>query len=273
MPIVYAEHLHVALDGKPILHDLGFALEPGTWVGLLGPNGSGKTTLLRTLGGLLPYTGTLDVLGRPVRAWRPRELARRLAFVRQATALSFDFTVEELVLLGRAPHKGWLEGDTRADRARVREALARVDLTGFEHRSMLSLSGGEQQRVLLAQALVQEAEILLLDEPTAHLDVHHQFEFVQHVHGLVRQGHTVIAAFHDLELAARFADRLVVLDRGHLAAAGPPQDVLTTSLLADVFRMDAELVRDDEGILHIHYRAPLPDVNSPRRPLQPTLTS
>ncbi|WP_456427239.1 ABC transporter ATP-binding protein [Rhodocaloribacter sp.] len=257
MPAVFADRLNVSLDGKAILRDLGFTVEAGTWVGLLGPNGSGKTTLLRTLGGLLPYTGTLTLFDRPVHAWKPRALARRLAFVRQATTLSFDFTVEELVLLGRAPHKGWLDVDTRADRKRVQAALAQVDLAGFESRSMLSLSGGEQQRVLLAQALVQEAEILLLDEPTAHLDVHHQFEFIDHVHGLVKAGRTVIAAFHDLELAARFADLVLVLDRGRLAAAGPPRDVLTEDLLASVFRMKTRLEPSDGGILRIHYLAPL----------------
>ncbi len=257
MPAVFADRLNVSLDGKAILRDLGFTVEAGTWVGLLGPNGSGKTTLLRTIGGLLPYAGTLRLFGREVRTWKPRELARRLAFVRQATPLSFDFTVEELVLLGRAPHKGWLDLDTRADRERVRAALERVDLAGFESRSILSLSGGERQRVLLAQALVQEAEILLLDEPTVHLDVHHQFEFVDHVHGLVEAGRTVIAVFHDLELAARFADQVLVLDRGRLAAAGPPREVLTEDLLASVFRMKARLESADGDSVHIHYLAPI----------------
>lgn len=257
MPAVFADRLNVSLDGKAILRDLGFTVEAGTWVGLLGPNGSGKTTLLRTIGGLLPYTGTLMLFDRPVHAWKPRALARRLAFVRQATTLSFDFTVEEIVLLGRAPHKGWLDLDTRADRERVREALAQVDLAGFEARPMRSLSGGEQQRVFLAQALVQEADLLLLDEPTAHLDVHHQFEFTDHVHGLVKAGRTVIAAFHDLELAARFADQVLVLNRGRLAAAGPPRDVLSEDLLASVFRMKARLEPADDGILRIHYLAPL----------------
>ncbi|GIV61573.1 ABC transporter ATP-binding protein [Rhodocaloribacter litoris] len=257
MPALVAENLSVVLDGKPVLRELGFTVEAGTWVGLLGPNGSGKTTLLRAIGGLLPYAGTLRVLGREVRAWKPQALARHLAFVRQSASLLFDFTVEELVLLGRAPHKGWLETDTRADRERVRRALARVDLAGFEKRSMLSLSGGEQQRVFLAQALVQEAELLLLDEPTAHLDVHHQFEFIDHVRGLVRAGCTVIAAFHDLELAARFADRILVLDRGRLAAAGPPARVLTADLIAGVFRMEARLYPAEDGSLRIHYVGPL----------------
>jgi len=256
-PILLADRLHVALDAKPILHEIGFTIEAGTWVGLLGANGSGKTTLLRAISGVLPYTGTLALDGRAVATWKPRELARRLAFVRQSVALSFDFSVQELVLLGRAPHKGWLEPYAQADRQQMQHALAEVDLQGFQDRSMLSLSGGEQQRVLLAQAFVQEPDLLLLDEPTAHLDVHHQFEFMQHVDTLVQQGRTVIAAFHDLELAARYADQLLVLDQGRLVAAGPPHDVLTTALLSDVFRMDAFLHIEQDGTLRILYQGPV----------------
>jgi len=257
MALVSAEQLSVALDGTEILHDLPFEVAPGTWMGLLGPNGSGKTTLLRTLAGLLPYRGTLVLDGRPVRAWSARALARRVAFVRQTTPLSFDFSVEELVLLGRSPHKGWLERYGGDDRTSVQEALARVDLSGFARRSVLSLSGGERQRVFLAQALVQEADLLLLDEPTTHLDVHYQFEFLNVVRDLVAAGRTVIAVFHDLELAARFSDHLLVLDEGRLVADGPPQAVLTETLLAEVFRMQARLATTSAGSVRIHYEAPV----------------
>ncbi len=257
MPLITSHQLRVALDGTPILHDLTFAVEPGTWVGLLGPNGSGKTTLLRAVGGLLPYAGALTLAGRPVQAWKPQEMARQVAFVRQSTPLSFDFTVEELVLLGRSPHKGWLERHTRTDRAEVRQALARVDLDGFARRSVLSLSGGERQRVFLAQALVQQADLLLLDEPTTHLDVHYQFEFLNVVRELVQAGRTVVAVFHDIEQAARYADHLLVLDRGRLAADGPPREVLTEALLASVFRMQAHLDTTADGTLRIFYEMPV----------------
>jgi iron complex transport system ATP-binding protein len=247
----------VALDGTEILHGLQFEVASGTWIGLLGPNGSGKTTLLRTVAGLLPYAGTLLLDGRPVRDWSARAMARRVAFVRQSTPLSFDFSVEELVLLGRSPHKGWLERYGGDDRTSVQEALARVDLSGFARRSVLSLSGGERQRVFLAQALVQEADVLLLDEPTTHLDVHYQFEFLNVVRDLVATGRTVIAVFHDLELAARYADHLLVLDQGCLVADGPSPAVLTTSLLADVFRMRARLEATDGDGVRIHYLHPV----------------
>ena len=257
MPLITAHQLRVALDGTPILRDLDFEVEAGSWVGLLGPNGSGKTTLLRAISGLLPYQGTLALTDRPIESWKAPELARQMAFLRQSTPLSFDFTVEELVLLGRSPHKGWLERYTHEDHQQVRQALAHVDMDGFARRSVLSLSGGERQRVFLAQALVQESDLLLLDEPTTHLDVHHQFEFLNLVRDLVEAGRTVVAVFHDIELAARYADHLLVLNEGRLAAAGPPTAVLTEALLASVFRMQARLETAEDGKLRIYYEMPV----------------
>lgn len=254
VPLLSADHLHVTLDDTSILHELSFALEPGSWTGLLGPNGSGKTTLLRTIAGVLPYEGTLQLEGRPIRHWTPGELARRLAFVRQSPNLTFEFSVEEMVLLGRAPHKRWLQPYGAEDRSLVRRALAQVHLEGFADRSVLSLSGGEMQRVFLAQALAQEADLLLLDEPTAHLDVHYQFTFMDLVKDLAHQGRTIFAVFHDLELAARYADRLLVLQKGRLAAQGPPGDVLTRDLIASVFNMDARVFSGPDGSLRIDYR-------------------
>jgi iron complex transport system ATP-binding protein len=256
VPVYSADALHVALGGHPILHDLTFTVEAGEWVALVGPNGSGKTTLLRTLGGLLPYTGTLSLDGQPIKAWKPRSLARRLAFVRQSPTLAFDFSVEDFVLLGRAPHHRWLEGFSRADRDEVGRALAELDLETFADRSLDTLSGGEQQRVQLAQALAQGAGVLLLDEPTAHLDVHHQFDGMDRVAAL-DPPRTVVAAFHDLAFAARYADRLLVLDEGRLVAHGSPRDVLTPDLIRAVFRMDAEISSPPDQPLEIRYLAPV----------------
>jgi iron complex transport system ATP-binding protein len=257
MPLLSVDHVQVELDAQTILHGVDFRVPAGRWIGLLGPNGSGKTTLLRAIGGLIPFEGQIVLDGRPVDAFSARERARRLAFVRQAPSLSFDFTVEELVVLGRAPHRGWLESYQGEDRSRVRSALSRVDLDGFAHRSVLSLSGGELQRVFLAQALVQEADLLLLDEPTSHLDVHYQFSFMEQVRSLVREGRTVITVFHDLELAARYAERLLVLQDGHLVAEGTPASVLTPSSIADVFGMNARVDRSADGELRIEYLGPI----------------
>lgn len=257
MSLLRVDGLEVRLGGEQILSDVGFDIQPGTWVGLIGPNGSGKTTLLRAIGAHIPFGGRIELEGQSVREWAAAERARRLAFVRQKASLSFDFTVEDLVLLGRAPHRGWLQAYGATDRDRVREALAEVDLEGFESRSVLSLSGGETQRVFLAQALVQEADLLLLDEPTAHLDVHYQFTFMEQVSALVEDGRTVLAVFHDLELAARCADRLLVLGNGRLRADGPPAEVLTPERIGEIFGMRARVQRGADDTLRIDYLEPV----------------
>ncbi len=256
------EGLTVRLADRTVLHDVSFSVPRGIWLGVLGPNGSGKTTLLRTLGGLLPFDGNVRLDGRPLGEWPIRDRARRLAFVRQSLGIGFDFTVEDVVLLGRAPHRGWLSPFDRTDRQLVREALHHVDLDGFEGRSMFALSGGEQRRVLLAQALAQQADVLLLDEPTTHLDVHHQYEFLDHVRRLVDGGATAIGVFHDLELAARYTDRVLVLDDGRIGADGPAEHVLSTELIARVFLMEAETREIQEGEFSLRYHAPIP---RPRR--------
>jgi iron complex transport system ATP-binding protein len=266
MPLLSVQDLDVQLDGHEILSDVGFEIEEGTWIGLVGPNGSGKTTLLRALGAHIPFNGTIRLDGRGVAEWADRARARRLAYVRQAASLTFDFTVEELVLLGRAPHRGWLQTYRADDRALVTKALSMVDLEGFADRSVLSLSGGETQRVFLAQALVQEADLLLLDEPTSHLDVHYQFAFMEQVAALVTAGRTVLAVFHDLELAARYADRLLVLQDGRLVARGAPAAVLTPDRIAEVFGMRARTERGDDGTLRIEYEAPVSASAGPRSP-------
>ncbi len=260
--MVEASGLQVILGGRTILDELTFQIPAGSFVGLLGPNGSGKTTLIRTISGVLPYSGQLFLEGRPLQRWPRRALARRVAVVRQAPTLAFDFTVEDIVLMGRAPHKGWLEPFTAADRARVRAALTAVDLTDAAHRLIHTLSGGEQQRVFLAQALAQEADLLLLDEPTAHLDVHYQFELLERIRSLVAEGRTVVAVFHDLALAARYADRLLVLHQGRLVADGPPDEVLTEDLIARVFRMKARIHYLADGTPCIQYLHPITETTT-----------
>ena len=261
--MIEANNLSVSFGEIEILRHLKFQIHPGSWVGLIGPNGSGKTTLLRTISGLLPFEGALTIDSRSIRAWKPQELALRLAFVRQSTAHTFDFKVRDIILLGRSPHRGWLQNYSPHDYELMEQALQRVEMEGFAQRSILSLSGGELQRVLLAQALVQEADYLLLDEPTAHLDVHHRFEFLAQIRNLVVAGRTAVAVFHNLELAARFADYLLVLDRGRLVAAGPPADVLTQTLIASVFRMNTILTDDGDGALQIRYTSVIPSAKEP----------
>jgi iron complex transport system ATP-binding protein len=262
MSLLSARLCHVELAGQPIVQDVDFDVEAGSCTVLLGPNGSGKTTLLRAVGGTLPYGGRLDFDGTPVRDWPAQARARRIAFVRQAPSVSFELRVEDLAALGRTPHKRLLDGRSPADREHVRRALAAVELDGFEERSIRTLSGGELQRVFLAQALVQEADLLLLDEPTAHLDVHYQYTFLRRVRRFCREdGRTVLAALHDLERAARFADSVLVLHRdGRLAAAGPPAEVLTPALIAEVFRMEARVQTPPDEPLRIRYLGPARNV-------------
>ncbi len=256
-PLAFAATgLSVELGGTQILDTLTFSIPEGNWIGLLGPNGSGKTTLLRAMGGLLPYSGQLELRGRSLSTWKDRERAREVAFVRQHASLDFDFTVGEVVALGLAPHLKWLDQPSRDQRQRVETALSDTDLTELSDRPVSSLSGGEQQRVQLAQALAQDAAILLLDEPTAHLDVHHLYDLMERVAELVRAGRTVVAAFHDLAFAARYADHLFVLDQGELAAEGPPVDVLSPELIRNVFRMEAEIETNADGI-QVRYLAPV----------------
>jgi len=259
MSLLTAEDVSVALDGHQILTAISFEVREGAWVGLLGPNGSGKTTLLRALSENVPYEGQIRLEERPLADWAGHERARRMAFLRQAPSLSFEFTVRELVLLGRTPHKGWVRPYRSHDRDLVRRALRHVDLDGMGDRSVLSLSGGETQRVFLAQALVQQADLLLLDEPTAHLDVHYQFAFLERVASLIGQGRTVLSVFHDLELAARYADRLLVLEDGRLRAQGPPAEVLTPTRIAETFGMRARIRKNTTGPLRIEYLEPIFD--------------
>lgn len=247
----------VQILSTPILNQLQFSLLPGTITGLIGPNGCGKTTLLRAISGYLSYTGSILLDGHEITHWSRRKLAQKLSFVRQAPWLSFDFTVEELVLLGLLPRKSLLESITSRDRIALETVLDQVGLSGFSKRTLHSLSGGERQRAYLAQAILQDSNLLLLDEPTTHLDVCHQYQFLELVKELVDHGKTVLAVFHDLELAARYSDRLLVMHQGRLAVSGTPNHILTEQLLADVFGMHAHIGLSQSGNHRIYYESPL----------------
>ena len=246
-----------ALGAQPVLADVSFEIAPGTLVAVVGPNGAGKTTLLRALAGLVPYGGRLAMDGRAVQAWAPRERARHLAFVRQAPGGGEAFTVRETVALGRAPHLAWAAALTAAADAAVEAALDALGLAALADRPLGALSGGERQRVALAQAVAQDTPALLLDEPTAHLDVRHALDLLVRARALADAGRTVVAAVHDLGLAARFADRLLVIADGTLAADGPPGAVLTPALLASAFGVEATVSPGPDGPL-VRYLASLP---------------
>jgi ABC-type cobalamin/Fe3+-siderophores transport system ATPase subunit len=219
------------------LHHVSLAVAAGELVALLGPNGSGKTTLVRLALGLLPaQSGAALVLGRPADQWSRRDLARRVGVVAQREDNLFPQRVGETVRLGRYPHLGPWASEGPRDREAVAHALARCDVAELTDRWLWSLSGGEYQRVRIARALAQEPELLVLDEPTTSLDVRHEMELFELVRDLVsREGLGALLVTHDVNLAARFADRLVLLSRGTVAAAGAPGDVLRREVVEEVF--------------------------------------
>ncbi|AQA10761.1 ABC transporter ATP-binding protein [Streptomyces malaysiensis] len=248
------DRLHVTLDRNPILRDVSLQARKGDIVGLVGPNGSGKSTLLRTVyRSLRPADGVVRVGEDDVWALSPRTAARRTAAVLQdGGGNTTGLTVTEIVALGRAPHHGLLGRDGAEDHRAVADAVDRCGVRALADRDYASLSGGERQRVLLARALAQSPQLLVLDELTNHLDIRARFELLD----LIRTtGITTLAVLHDLDLAARLCDHLVVLHEGTVVAAGPVLDVLIPRILGDVFGVRARTERHADGVIRITYAA------------------
>ena len=225
---------------RPVLRGVDLRVAPGELVGILGPNGSGKTTLLRAARGLLPPdAGRVALFGRAPDAWDRRALARRVALVPQRDEMLFPFTVEEVVLMGRWPHVGGLGFEGPEDRRIVRDALDELELLPLRHRPMTTLSGGERQRAVVARALAQQPELMLLDEPTSALDIRHQVGVLELLRARNRDaGLTVVAVLHDLNLATLFCDRVVLLGDGAVHADGPTAEVVTYANVRAVYRTE-----------------------------------
>ena len=227
----------VQIDSRRIVEEIALQVGPGEIVGLIGPNGSGKSTLLRSVYRLLrPVVGYVQLGGDDVWKISARESARRTGVVVQETPSDFEFTVAEVVEMGRTPHKGLLEADNQRDEQIVQEALRRVNLAEFGERSFNTLSGGEKQRVLVARALAQQPKLLVLDEPTNHLDIRYQLEILNLVRSL---GITTLVTLHDLNLAAAYCHRLYLLAAGRIAVAGAPEEVLTPEWVRSVYGVEA----------------------------------
>ncbi|MEW2296736.1 ABC transporter ATP-binding protein [Streptomyces sp. NPDC006743] len=235
------EDVTVEAAGRRLVEDVRLTVEPGAFVGLVGPNGSGKSTLLRCVyRALRPAAGMVRLDGDDLHAMDARAAARLLAALPQESSAEFDYTVAEVVAMGRTPHR---DRTAAADREIRERAMARTGVAHLADRGFLALSGGEKQRVLMARALAQQPRVLVLDEPTNHLDIAHQLDVLS----LVRDsGLTVLAALHDLNLAAAHCDLLYVVCEGRIVACGPPHDVLRPQLLAEVFGVRAHRVRHPE---------------------------
>ncbi|MEU8111120.1 ABC transporter ATP-binding protein [Micromonospora sp. NPDC048947] len=248
-----ADGIGWGVAGVRILAGVALTAEPGATVGLLGPNGSGKSSLLRLLAGLTrPESGRVLLDDVAVDAVPRRALARRIAVVTQQVATDVEMSALEVVLLGRTPYRPRLAGVGAADVDLARRALAEAGLAGFEQRRWSSLSGGERQRVDLARALVQEPDLLLLDEPTNHLDIRHQLELLRF---LAESASTVVVTLHDLNLAAQYCDRLVLLHGGRVVAAGTPVEVLTTGRIEQVYQVRTDVAITADGRPRIWYRS------------------
>lgn len=251
---VIAENLTWGVKRKTIVSDVSLTVAPGETLGLIGPNGSGKSSLLRLLAGLRrPHSGRVEINGRDIAQVSRKALSREVAFVQQSAATDTNVTVTDVVRLGRTPHRSALAGWSEADELAVTEALARVDMASRRKQAWQTLSGGERQRVHIARALAQTPRVMFLDEPTNHLDIHHQIEILRMVRDLDL---TSIIALHDLNLAAMFCDRIVVLQDGAVCACGTPNEVLTRETLREVFRVSADIDGSaDGGRPHIRFRA------------------
>jgi len=234
-----ANHLSYSIHDKQILHEVSIQVKEKQFVGLIGPNGSGKSTLLKNLYRLLkPESGTVLLNEKDIFKQSNKLIAKSLAVVGQETPIVFDFQVRDLVSMGRTPHKKLFEIDHQKDVQIVKEALSQTGIAHLETRNFSSLSGGEKKRVMVARALAQQANILILDEPTNHLDIQHQLQLMDLIQTLQL---TVIAALHDLNIAAMYCGKIYVLQHGRIVRYGTPEEVLTPKLLRDVFGVYAEV--------------------------------
>ncbi len=250
--VYVAKNLAFAVQQVKLLNNVSVHIQEREFVGIIGPNGSGKSTLLKNMYRMLqPQEGEVFLFNENIYKQSSKVLAKQLAVVGQETPVLFEFTVKDLVAMGRTPHKRLMEVDTKEDLAIVEESMQQAGVLHLSERTFSSLSGGEKKRVVVARALAQQAKVMALDEPTNHLDIQHQLQLMDLIHSLPI---TVIAALHDLNIAATYCDKIYVLKDGEIAAYGTPFDVLTPSLLQKVFAVHAEVsVHPVTKKPHIYY--------------------
>lgn len=247
---IKTENINVTLEKNNILKGINIEVDNKEFVGIIGPNGSGKSTLLKCIYRILkPSEGVIKLDGINMKNISIKESSKKLSVLSQHNNYNFDFTVKEIVLMGRAPYKKFMERDNKEDYDIVNDALEKVDMLEFKDRSFQSLSGGEQQRVILARALSQKPKCLILDEPTNHLDIKYQLQLMRIVKSLNIE---VIAAIHDLNIAAMYCDKIYVLKDGKIVKCGKTNEVLTKKLIKDVYEVDADVIINEDRV-HICY--------------------
>ena len=248
---ILIENLSFHYTGTPVLDQVNLEVKDGDYAILTGENGSGKSTLLKCIYRVLkPDTGVIMLDGKPLNEYKVKDSAKALAVVSQHNYYNFEFSVQEIVMMGRAPHKKTMERDNAEDYKIVEEGLEKVGMLPYRHRVFSSLSGGEQQRIILARALAQKTDCLILDEPTNHLDIKYQLQLLDIVKSL---GVTVIGALHDLNIAAAYCDRIYAMKNGRLVACGTPEEVITEDFIHMLYEVDATVKKDEYGMLNVTY--------------------
>lgn len=248
---ITAENIKFNVKNNQILKGVSIDCKNKEFIGIIGPNGSGKSTLLKCIYRTLKPTNGCIMLGdKSITSMSIKESAKKLAVVAQHNHYNFDFSVSEVVMMGRSPHKKSLESDTHEDYKIVKESLEKVGMYNLKDRSFSTLSGGEQQRVILARALAQKTECLILDEPTNHLDIKYQLSLLN----IVKDSNlTIISAIHDLNIAAMYCDRLFVMKNGEIVGTGKPKELLTKEFIKEIYDIDVEIIEDSKGNMHILY--------------------
>ncbi len=243
--IINAENIKVAFGKKEILRGINLSAGKNEFIGIIGPNGSGKSTLLKCLYRVIAdYAGVVYLDGKDLEEYPYRESAQKISVVAQHNFFSFDFKVMDMLLMGRAPYKNMFDRDTEEDYEIAEKALGKVGLVGFGERLFSTLSGGEQQRVVLARALCQDTPILILDEPTNHLDINYQILMMNILKSLDK---TIISAIHNLDAASIYCDRIFMMNEGKIVASGTPQEVLTKEMINKVYQVHADIFTDQYG--------------------------
>jgi len=249
--MIKVNNISVSLNEKSILKDISLSVKPGEYFGLIGPNGSGKTTLLKTIAQLIAKEkGEIEISGRPQQSYKHKEMARYLSYVPQDTYIDFDFNAKDIVSMGRHAHGGFFNNNDE-DEEIIKEAMIATNTWRFAEKSILNLSGGQRQLVFIAKALAQDTPLILLDEPISALDIYYQMHILKLLENLTEQGKTVITVLHDLNLAARFCEKIMLLKEGEIEAYGACEDVLTKSTLKETYHIHAK-VREDKLIKAIN---------------------